>query len=268
MKTNVLLIGPIGTGKTKSIETLVPHKETFMLTMEAGLDATVGLSCKDGFHSHYIACAKTDWDTLARSAEKLNQFQMKQLSEMPASDKRDYAQFLEIYSTCASFKCDKCRETFGAVDKWDDSRAFVIDSLTPLSRMAKQFVVGSKPITTQPEWGAAMDLIENLMWKLTGDTKCTFVLLSHSEREPNLVTGGSVITVSTLGQKLAPKIPKLFDEVILTRHEGTKFYWSTDDTSVDLKARRLPYSDSLAPDFGQLFKDEINNGDKKGKRAA
>ena len=83
-----------------------------------------------------------------------------------------------------------------------------------MSQMAMDLTVGSKPIVTQPEWGAAMNTILRLVRKLCYDTKCTFVFNAHLERQDDELTGGTHKTVSTLGNKLAPEIIKPFDEVI------------------------------------------------------
>ena len=265
MKTNVLLLGPIGTGKNYCLRTALEcGKEVMVLALESGTEHSLGdIPCEDGLHWHYIEPMKTSWETLQDSARKLNELPMDAIAKLSAHDKRDYDQFLQIYSTCSEFTCDRCGEAFGAVDSWDDSRLFAVDGLTSMSRMASQFVTGSKPIRTLPETGAAQDLVRNLIHKLTEDTRCSVVLLSHIERETNPLTGGTVLTVSTIGQKLAPDIPKMFDHVILTRREGSKFFWSTDDDKVDLKTRGLDFSDTLPPTFKNIFKDEPTPKGKK-----
>ena len=63
--------------------------------------------------------------------------------------------------------------------------------------------------------------------------------------------------VSTLGRKLAPKIPRYFGEVIyatrtVNKEQKYEFNWSTVDNTIDLKNRALPVSSRLRPDFGQV----------------
>lgn len=258
-KANVLLEGPIGTGKTVAIGTAIPFMDhVFILALEPGIKTAIekwrewGLDTSK-VHYIYIPQAITDWPTLTEGARKLNQLSMKQAAELPAYDKHKYQQFLQIYSVCSNFTCDCCDKSWGAVDHWDADALFAIDGLSGMSRMATQFVTGSKPIRTLPEIGAAQDLIRNLLKKLTGDTSCSVVLISHIDRNLDLITGGTNITVDTIGQKLAPSIPKDFDEVVLTKRVGSTFLWSTDEAGVDLKARRLPYSSELPPTFAQLF---------------
>jgi hypothetical protein len=58
------------------------------------------------------------------------------------------------------------------------------------------------------------------------------------------------VSVSTLGRKLAPKIPRFFSEVIRVRKDPTgKFLWSTLDTEADLKNRALASSNNLEASF-------------------
>jgi hypothetical protein len=84
------------------------------------------------------------------------------------------------------------------------------------------------------------------------DYSLHFVLISHIERETDLVQGGSKITVSTLGVKLAPKIPLLFSDVILAKRNGAVWTWSTADPSADLKTRNLPVAENLLPSFAPI----------------
>ena len=58
---------------------------------------------------------------------------------------------------------------------------------------------------------------------------------------------------STLGRKLAPRLPRFFDDVVHCKREGNKFTWATDTVNIDLKARNLPLSGGLAPSFTQII---------------
>lgn len=259
MKYNVLLLGPIGSGKTFSTYTLVEAGlELFFLSTEPGIYTTLREWEKRGYdtsrvHVRYIPPAKTDWATLQKNAEFTNRYGPEQLQKLPSANKQDYMQFIDVVSSLANYIDERTGEEFGAVDDWDDSRALVVDGLSGLSRMARQLVVGAKPILTQPEWGVAMGNIQTLNEKLTGDTKCTFVMISHVEREKDEVSGGTHLTVSTLGNKLAPQLVKPYDEVVLAVRRGGDFFWSTTEGNVDLKSRSLGFSSEIKPDFKQLF---------------
>ena len=78
-------------------------------------------------------------------------------------------------------------------------------------------------------------------------------LTAHIEKETNELTGVQQIMASTLGRKLAPKIPRFFSEVVLSRRTKDQgFFWSTTDNTADLKNRALAVSDSLKPDYRQI----------------
>ena len=74
--------------------------------------------------------------------------------------------------------------------------------------------------------------------------------------------GGVKITVSTLGRALAPKIPPMFSDVILSYREGTKFFWSTANAQADLKARNLPLAEGQTQDFKVILDKWISRGGK------
>jgi len=258
MKYNIILTGPVGTGKTYSTHTFLDAgRELFILSTEPGIDTIFGEWEKVGIdlsRVHYtkVMPAATDWDTLIQNAERTNLLTMEQLQKTQAVNKSEYKQFIDVYRALANFT-DQHGEEFGPVDEWDDSRVIAIDGLSGLSRMALHLVVGAKPIKTQPEWGCAMGNLQSLVEKLCDDTKCTFVLIAHVERQKDELTGGTHLTISTLGNKLAPELVKLPDEIIYTRREGDKFKWSTIESGIDLKSRCLPWSDDIEPDFAQMF---------------
>jgi hypothetical protein len=114
-------------------------------------------------------------------------------------------------------------------------------------------VVGSKPVKSMADWGMSMDNLERFITKLTTDVFCPVVLTAHQERETDEVTGGTSIMASTLGKKLAPKIPRFFSDVINTKRDGQKFTWSTMTFGMDLKARNLPIADNIEPSFKPII---------------
>ena len=254
MKFNVLLLGPIGTGKTFSTRTLIDcGLELFYLATEPGIETVMGDLPEDKVHWHYVPPAKTNWETLIKNAELVNKMSMSDLVGMKPINRHEFQQFIEILSTLSNFKDDRTGKEFGAVETWGPERALIIDGLSGISTMAMDLVVGAKPVPSQPEWGAAQKQILRLIRTLTGDLNCSFVLISHAEREVNPLTGATHLTVSTLGKAISPDIPKVFDEVIYTRRDVNKFYWSVIQDGVDLKTRTLPFKDDLAPSFVQLF---------------
>lgn len=253
-KTNVLLLGPIGTGKTHALRTVYGAGHRLLtLATEPGIDKilTHGELC----HWHYVPPADPDWHAMTDNAHKVNTLTQETLMKMPGVNRQEYRQFIEVLNVCSNFTCDICGEAFGPVDALPANSVLACDGLSGLSIMAMDLVAGGKPVKTQADWGVAMDNLERLLLKLCTATKCSFVLCSHLDREVNELTGGTTIMVSTLGRKLAPKVPRFFDEVVACRREGQNFFWSTTAMNTDLKARRLPFSDEIPPDFGPLLAD-------------
>lgn len=253
--TNTLLLGATGTGKTYALRTFLDAGVTpFILSTEPGIESTLGDLDSSKLHWHYIPPASIGWDELMDSARKINSFDIKALSGLSDINKRKYQQFMEVIAQCNNFTCQRTGEEFGDVSTWGPDRAFVIDSLSGLNIMAMNLVVGSKPMKAMADWGIAMDNLERLITKLTTDTRCYFVLTAHVEREIDEVTGGTSIMASTLGRKLAPKIPRFFDDVVMCVKEGASFYWSTTAHGADLKNRNLPLSAKIPPTFAEIVK--------------
>ena len=65
---------------------------------------------------------------------------------------------------------------------------------------------------------------------------------------------------STLGRKLAPKIPRFFSDVIHVKRIGNKFEWATDTLNCDLKARNVKIAGSLPPSFVPIMTQWKKNG--------
>lgn len=272
MKANILLQGDVGTGKTSSIRTLLPEYfdsagntkrgaglRTFVISMEPGIEAALGPNLcggdvRDGIHSHYHPPAAVEWSIMRKWAAIMHASSIEQAIKTVDPGRQSYTQFLDLFDTCAAFVCDICGENFGDVGEWDDSRAIAFDGLTGLTRMVTFSTVGSRPFLSLPEYGGIQSQIEGFMDLAWSGTRCTSILLAHIEREVSPLTGMSTLTTSTIGQKLAPKLAKKPDEIIVTECVDGKYVWNTEEAGRGLKRRRLPLSTSLVPDFSQLFK--------------
>lgn len=266
---NVLLEGPTGTGKTHILGSFADAGvELFCLFTEPGLESLLGYWTDRGqpvppnVHWHSIAMPSSDFTTLADSANQINTVSQESLHKMQDPNRAKHNQFIVLLRALADFPDDHTGTKFGAVDRWGPDRALAIDSLTGINPIAMSLVVGNKPVKSQPDWGIAQDQIEKLIRKLTYDCKCHVVLTAHVEREVDQVFGGVRVTVSTLGRALAPKIPPMFSDVILSMREGTKFSWSTANPQADLKARNLPIADGITPDFKQIITKWQSRGGK------
>lgn len=258
--TNVLLIGPAGTGKTYSVGTLVDAGiETFYFGLEPGLEALLGYWTDNGkqvpanLHWHFLPPADASFTELQDAAVKINMMSLKALADMQDPNRSKYNQFVKIYTVLNNFEDQRTGEKFGSVDSWTPERAIVIDSLTGLNNASLASIVGGKPVRSQSDWGIAQNQLESLLRKLVDGCRCHFILLAHVEREVDAILGGVKIMVSTLGKALAPKIPPMFSDVILTKREGTKFSWSTADPQADTKTRNLPLREGIDPSFQQII---------------
>lgn len=266
---NVLIEGPTGTGKTYSLGTLADAGvELFVLFTESGLETLLGywtdrgLDVPANVHWHVLQRPQGSFATLADSANTINTFAQEALHKMQDPNRAKHNQFVSLLRALADFPDDRTGRRFGAVDSWGPDRCLALDSLTGINPIALSLVVGGKPVKSQADWGIAQDQIEKLIRQLTDGCRCHFVLTAHVEREIDQVFGGVKITVSTLGRALAPKIPPMFSDVILSSREGNKFTWSTANTQADLKARNLTIADGLPQDFRIIINKWLSRGGK------
>ncbi len=252
---NVLLVGATGTGKTYSIRSLVPVREQVLCVFtEPGYTSVLGdIGCDQGLHFAFVPPAQPSFATLLEGAKRVNTLTLDALAKLQGVNKQDYGQFLQLLSTLHQYRCERCGREFGDASTWPNTWALVVDSLSGLNIMAMDLVAGGKPIKAQADWQIAMDTLDRLITKLCVDTRCMFVLTAHLEREHDEVTGSTQLMAATLGRKLAPRIPRFFDDVIHCTREGDKWYWNTATLNVDLKARNLPWAVRLEPDFRPLL---------------
>lgn len=256
-----LLIGPAGTGKTTSIVTLLESglKVRMLATEPAAPNRVLEEAAKrninaEGFDWHFVSPAVPQWDALIKSAEIVNAMSLKDIADMRTGiAKPDGKQWIELLRSIANFKSDRTGNDLGDATEWGPDTAFVIDGLTGLSTMSRNLTVGLKPNPAPGEWGVMQSNILTLFQKLCADCKSFFVCIAHVERENNELTGISQITVSTLGAKLAPKLPPLFTNVIYAKRVQNNFLWSTADSGVDTKSGDLPISDNLPPSFKPII---------------
>lgn len=273
---NVLIEGPTGTGKTHALGTLGDTGvELFCLFTESGLETLLGYWTDRGkevpsnVHWHILERSSTTFTTLGDSAEKILTTSQEALHKMQDNNRAKHNQFVGLLRALADFPDDRTGKRYGPVDGWGPDRCLALDSLTGINPIALSLVVGGKPVKSQADWGIAQDQVEKLIRQLTDGCRCHFVLTAHVEREIDQVFGGVKITVSTLGRALAPKIPPMFSDVVLSARDGTKFSWSTANPGADLKARNLPIADGIAPDFGPIIaKWKSRGGSLKTSEAA
>jgi len=267
---NVMLQGESGVGKTHSIGTLVESgMEVFYLCLDPGRESLAGFWTDRGkkippnLHWQTIRTLPQGFSELKDIAQKINQFNFEMLTKMVDPNKSKYDQHVKLLTALSSFQDERTGKNYGAVDRWDTDRVLVIDNLSGLSDIIMNNATGGKPVKNQGEWGIAQTQVEVLLKMLTDGCKCHFVLLAHVEKELDEINGGYKTMASTLGKKLAPKLPKMFSDVVLAERNGTNWTWSTTANGVALKTRNLPLSDKLQPDFGAIVKKWESRGGKR-----
>jgi hypothetical protein len=194
------------------------------------------------------------------SAKKINTMALDTLAKMIDNKRSNYDQFAKLFESLNDFPDDRTGKKFGCVDTWTPSRALVVDGMAGLCRAFMSMVVGGKAVRNQSDWGIAMDQVEKVLFKLTDNCRCHFILLAHVERETDAVLGGVKISLSSLGSKLSPKLTPMFSDVILTVREGAKFSWSTGSALADTKTRNLPIAEGIAPDFKAIISKWTSRG--------
>jgi len=254
-------MGASGAGKTDSLATFLEAGiELFHLGTEPGACEVLIDSCKrrgldiSRLHFHQMKLAAMGWKAMTDNIATVGALSHEALTKLNDISKKEMSHFMEFLNQCKNFHDQRTGKDFGDVTTWNDSRAFAVDSLSGLNRMAREYVVGYKPTMHQGEWGVAMQLEENVMYKLISDRSCYLVLIAHVDREVDEVFGGVKITMSALGRKLAPQLVKFFSEVVLAKHEGDQFYWSTSEILADVKSRALPIGSKLTPSFVPLVR--------------
>jgi hypothetical protein len=254
----VILQGEPGVGKTHAIRTLIESGlNVFVVFTEPGIEVLADqrkgklYSCSEGLHWYYVPPVSPSFTSLQNAANLMNKFGFAELAKMAPTDRDQFRGYFEVIGILANLKCQRCGKTFGAADHLEpyDKWCVVQDSLSSLSIMALNCLVGSKPAVHEGEWGVAMFNLERLINKFAYDVRCMMVLTAHIEPEPSGIGGGVENMVATLGKKLAPKIPRPFSDVIHAYREGDKFWWSTTSPLMKLKTRNLPLSGQIPPTF-------------------
>lgn len=256
---NVMLMGPAGSGKTHAIGTLVEAGlEVFYLALEPGLESLLGyftdrgLPVPTNLHWHTLKAPDTSFLDMKDAATKINTLSLESLAKMTDSGRGKHNQFIKLFEVLNDFEDQRTGQKHGAVNTWGTDKVLVIDSLTGINTAALALVVGGKPVRSQSDWGIAQQQVEGLLRKLCDGCPCHFVLLSHVERETDMVLGGIKLMASTLGKALAPKIPAMFSDVILTVREGSTWHWDTANAQADLKTRNLPINSKNTPSFAPI----------------
>lgn len=263
---SVLLMGAAGSGKTYALSTFIEAGiDLFVIGTEPNAADSILDSVRERkldvarVHFHAVTPAPPGWDEMDEIARIVQSKSYEDLSKIKDGvSKGKMTHWLQLLRACRNFPDDISGGTFGDVTEWGADRALVIDSLSGLNTMAKQFTVGLKPNMAQGEWGVAMELEANLIRKLVGDRGAFFVLIAHLDRNIDEITQATKTMPAALGNKLAPQMMKDFSEIVYAKRlvqaagQPPKYVWSTLDASADLKARALSAAGELPASFVPL----------------
>lgn len=261
---SVLLQGASGSGKTSALVTaLQAGLNVFVIGTEPGfvdslIDRARALSIPlNKLHWMSVLPATEGWEALDEMVSKIGSLDFEGISKIKGIGKdKTRIPMQKFLGSLKDFTCERDGQSYGSFTLWDDTCMLAIDSLSGLSIMSWYLTVGNKPTGAPGEWNIAMNLIEALLMKINSDRQCYFCLTAHIEKEMDEITGVMRVMTSTLGRKLAPKIPRFFSEVVYaqrTTQGNLPFKWSTIDSSADLKNRVLPVSNALQPSFVQII---------------
>ncbi len=251
----VALIGDSGTGKTHSLKSLITAGITpFVIATEQNFVQIMQEELGKTAHFKFIAPqAQHAWGNILDMAKKINDLSYENLTKVADPFKQASNKFLDVITTCNNFVCDCCKKSWGSVSSWNTDRALVIDSFTGLSDMAFNLVVGNKPVRAMPDYQVAQNAPRMLLNPLTTQMKAMFVIICHLDREKDELTGGTFLTIKSVGAKVGPDIPRMFSDVIRVRREATAFTWDTADTQSTVTARNIPIKGGQIPSFVPLI---------------
>ena len=257
----VLLMGESGTGKTHSIGTLVDSGvEVFYFAYEQGTETLLGywadrgLKIPSNLHIITVKSSNASFNEMADSIKQINTMPYETLKKIADPNRTKYTQLENFLRTFNKVLPDGESSDYGSVGTWDCSKAVVLDGLTGLADSAMKAVVGGKVDKDQKDWGLVQGMLENFLRKVTSECKCIFIAIAHVEREVDPNGAGVKLMPSLPGQKLSPKIPAMFSDVILTERKGTNWTWNTASSEAAVKTRNLPITDKIPPDFSLILK--------------
>jgi hypothetical protein len=252
---SVFLLGPSGTGKTDVLGELALHVDKLfvIVTEPNGLETLLDSFARrkvpiDKLHFHCITPTRANFKELQDQVERVSRSTHDALTKQSPGS-RQGAKMIDVMGVFHNFVCQRTGKAFGSLDLLPPTSAVAVDSLSGLTMMAWDVTMGNKLTAHPGEWGIGMKLIENAVNSWTSNLKCLFVLTAHLERETDEITQGTKLMPSTMGKKLAPKLPRFFSEIVECYCDGPKFFWRTSSPFIDLKHRALPLSSQLEPSF-------------------
>ena len=279
----VLLMGGAGTGKTYQASGLADlpvatHKDLVRLKtttppilkcrwlmLENSQDtigryfADRGKQVPSNIAWREIPVVTKSFSLMGRMAKDFGAMSYKMISEWSDPDRAKHDGMMRMYGYLNKFEDERTGQTLGSVEEWGNDTVLIFDGMSGINRAVQGLVVGSRPTMAQGEWNVAQNLINEFLDKLM-TMRCHVVILAHIEREIDEINNTTIITVASLGKKLAPKIPAKFGDVIISGRKSDKFIWTTMGLQADTKVRNLPLGAELVPGFAPLIESWAASG--------
>lgn len=244
----MLLFGPSGVGKTGAIASLAAAGyRCFIFDFDNGLDILMDPTVLP------VEFRKNVFFKTFRDEHKPLQGKLLQTATA----------WKEFSAALGDWKEDG--KSLGNFMSWGENDVLIIDSITFLSDAAFNEALGiGGRLNARPQiqdYGAAMDSIQSVFELLYGSQcKCNVLVTSHLQYAADEVAGGArKAMVSVLGNKLAPKLPRYFNNMVLLKKiiSGGKVVrklLTQGDATVDLKTSKpgsVPAE--MEPDLAKLF---------------
>ncbi len=148
---------------------------------------------------------------------------------------------------------------YGCAGEWGTDTVLIIDGLTGLTELISNGNLGPKPAWTQGDYQRVQNCIGGFLSYLTQNCYCHIALIAHVEWEDSELNE-RVITPSTAGRKLGPKLGRGFSDIVFAEKKDGKYLWSTTKTGAALAARHLQEGGALEANASQLFTSDASRG--------
>lgn len=236
--TKLLLLGDAMSGKTGSLVSLVPHYNLRILDLDNKLDVLKQYVMKECPH----LASKVEYRTLRDKREA---------TALGATIKGPPSAFVNTVKMLSEWKYkgpDGVEVNLGRPADWGPDCILIIDSLSRLCDAAYDWQEALTPAGRSGEkdgraiYGNAQDVVENMIAMLTSDLMNTNVIMICHGSYMDLPDGTQKIFPQGVGQKLSPKIPQYFPNMIRYKNvAGKRTIQLRSDPMIDL-ANSAPFA--------------------------
>jgi hypothetical protein len=256
----VLLMSDPGAGKTYAIRTLIDAGiHPLCIFTENSYDVINDLPA-DKCSWVYVPPTRESLDDLRKQVRSIGTMSFEALTKQYDASRFAESPFDKILQQMMNFHDERTGAEFGNISSWGTGLAFVIDSLSGLSKASWQNVAGTRVALSPADYQLAQRQIENLLNQLCMTFRCHVVCTAHLEKEVDPVNGGMRLYPSLPGKALAPIIGRFFTDVVMAQRNGNKFSWNTVDPGAALKARNAGMGADLPPSFAPLIEQWKKRG--------